>query len=250
LSGAAYSDQYANCQDSEAVVSEKFVNRLLSSLDAQGVGRLSTVMKRVTLKAQDVLYLPDERITEIYFPENCAISMLTIMKNGACIESATVGCEGASWISASFRSPTMPCQTMVAIPGTAYRLPTDAIELEIQKNGRFHNILSHYSHALLIQTLRSTACNGLHTVEQRCSRWILATLDRVNLEQFEITQEFLAKLLGVQRTGITQVIGRLLSEGILTRTERGHIRLGDKEKLEETACECYGIMKKQFSSKY
>jgi len=74
-------------------VSEKFVNRLLSSLDAQGVGRLSTVMKRVTLKAQDVLYLPDERITEIYFPENCAISMLTIMKNGACIESATVGCE-------------------------------------------------------------------------------------------------------------------------------------------------------------
>ena len=75
-------------------------------------------------------------------------------------------------------------------------------------------------------------------------------MDRVNLEQFEITQEFLAKLLGVQRTGITQVIGRLLSEGILTRTERGHIRLGDKEKLKETACECYGIMKKQFSSKY
>jgi hypothetical protein len=221
------------------------LNRLLSSLDQSGRDRFSQ-MQRVELKAKQVLYIPDQRITEIYFPENCVLAMVTVMENGATIESATVGREGASWISASFKSPTMPCQTMVTIPGNAYKVPTALVEREIRENGGFHNTLSHYSHTLLIQTLRSTACNGLHTLEQRCSRWMLTTLDRTDIDHFVITHDFLASLLGVQRTGVSELVERLASHGVL-EIRRGQIRVADRKKLEHISCECYGIMKEQFA---
>ena len=114
-----------------------------------------------------------------------------------------------------FESPTMPCQTMVVIAGEANKLSTDVVEREIRENGKFHNTLSHYSHVLLVQTLRSTACNGLHTMEQRCARWMLGTLDRTGVERFAITHEFLAGLLGVQRSGVSGLVERLASQGIL-----------------------------------
>ena len=93
------------------------INHLLSSLDVAALARLSPHFEMVELETQQVLYRPDQRITDIYFPEDSVIAMLTVMKNGATIESATVGREGASWISASFQSPRMPCQTMLAIAG-------------------------------------------------------------------------------------------------------------------------------------
>jgi hypothetical protein len=171
--------------------------------------------------------------------------MLTVMKNGATIESATVGREGASWISASLDSPTMPCQTMVTVGGDAYRVSTEVVEHEIRDNGDFHNTLSHYSHLLLIQTLRSTACNGLHSLEQRCARWMLATIDRTDLDHFAITHEFLAILLGVQRPGVSELVERLAAKGILT-IRRGEIRVVDRQKLERISCECYLVVKRQF----
>ena len=223
------------------------VNHLLSALDEAGRNRLSPNMCRVELETKQVLYRPDQRISDIYFPEDSVIAMHTVMGNGATIESATVGREGASWISASFKSPTMPCQTMVAIPGQAYKVPADVIEHEIRKNGTFHNTLSHYSHVLLIQTLRSTACNGLHSLEQRCARWMLMTLDRTGNDRFVITHDFLSQLLGVQRTGVTGLVDRLASEGVL-ETRRGEIRVADRNKLEHISCECYRIMRAQFAN--
>lgn len=226
-----------------------FLNRLLSSLDAVGRARLSREMKRVALKPQQVLYRPEQRITEIYFPETCVIAMLTVMSNGSTIESATVGREGASWISASFKSPTMPCQTMVVIPGAAYKVPTSVIEHEIRENGRFHDVLSHYSHTLLIQSLRSTACNGLHSLQQRCARWLLTALDRTDIDHFAITHDFLASLLGVRRSGVSELVERLASRGIV-EISRGRIRVLDRAKLERLSCECYDIMKKQFAANW
>jgi CRP-like cAMP-binding protein len=236
-------------QEAESGPGTDFLNRLLSSLGQSGRTRFSRQMQRMQLTSQEVLYRPDQRISEIYFPETCVIAMLTVMRNGATIESATVGREGASWISASFHSPTMPCQTMVAIPGFAYKVPTQVVEHEIRENGDFHDILSHYSHSLLIQTLRSTACNGLHTMEQRCSRWMLMTLDRTDISQFVITHDFLASLLGVQRPGISLLVERLASQGVV-EIGRGEIRVADRNKLERLSCECYAIMKEQFTKSW
>ena len=224
----------------------QWLNRLLSSLDSAGRKRVEAKIERVQLEAQQVLYRQDERITDIYFPENCVVGMLTVMKNGASIESATVGFEGASWISASFRSPAMPCQTMVVISGQASKVPANVIEQEIRDNGAFHNTVSHYAHVLLVQTLRSTACNGLHDMQQRCARWMLGTLDRIGVENFAITHEFLANLLGVQRPGVSLLVERLAAKGVL-EIRRGNIRVSDRQQLEKVSCECYGIMKEQFT---
>lgn len=223
------------------------LNRLLSSLDEVGRSRVWSKLRRVDLRAKQILYHPDQRISDIYFPESCVIAMLTLMANGATIESATVGREGASWISASFRSPTMPCQTMVAIPGDALMVPAAVVENEIQKNGSFHETLSLYAHTLLVQTLRSTACNGLHSLEQRCSRWMLMTLDRIDIDRFVMTHDFLASLLGVQRPAVSQLVERLASMGTLQIT-RGQIRVADRTKLESLSCECYAVIKEQFDS--
>jgi CRP-like cAMP-binding protein len=224
-----------------------FSNGLLASLDEAGRKRFISQMARMELTPNQVLYNPDQRITEIYFPENSVLAMLTVMGNGATIESATVGREGASWISASFKSPAMPCQTIVTVSGHAYRVPTAVVEHEIRENGRFHDTLSHYSHVLLIQTLRSTACNGLHTLEQRCARWMLMTLDRTDVDRFAITHDFLAHLLGVQRPGVSELVERLASRGIL-EISRGKIRVADRKKLERVSCECYGIIREQFAT--
>jgi hypothetical protein len=224
-----------------------FLNFLLSSLGQAGRTRFSRQMQRAELKSRQVLYHPEQRISEIYFPETCVIAMLTVMSDGATIESATVGREGASWISASFKSPTMPCQTMVSIPGYAYKVPTLVVEHEIRENGEFHDVLSHYSHTLLIQTLRSTACNGLHSLEQRCSRWMLMTLDRTDIAHFVITHDFLGSLLGVHRPGVSLLVERLAAQGIV-EIGRGEIRVADRTKLERLSCECYGVMKEQFTN--
>jgi CRP-like cAMP-binding protein len=225
----------------------RFLNHLLGSLNQPGRDRFVQNMERVDLSSKQVLYGPDQRITEIYFPETCVIAMLTVMRDGSTIESATVGREGASWISASFKSPTMPCQTMVAIAGQAYKVPTRVVENEIRDNGKFHDVLSHYSHTLLIQTLRSTACNGLHSMEQRCARWMLMTLDRTDINHFAITHDFLANLLGVQRTGVSQLVERLAAKGVLD-IRRGQVRIADRQKLERLSCECYRVIKEQFTS--
>jgi CRP-like cAMP-binding protein len=224
-----------------------FRNHLLASLDKEGLHRFASSLHSVDLRSQEVLYRPDQRITDVYFPETCVITMLTVMEDGRTIESATVGREGASWISTSFRSPTMPCPTMVAVGGQAWRISAELVENEIKRNGEFHNTLSHYAHVLLIQSLRAGACNSLHSMEQRCSRWMLMTLDRVSLDSFVITQEFLANLLGVQRTGITGLVADFTNDGIL-ETTRGLVRVVDRNKLEQRSCECYQIMKKQFAS--
>jgi CRP-like cAMP-binding protein len=223
-----------------------FLNHLLSSLSPEGRERFSANMQRVELDARQVLYAADQKIVDIYFPENCVLAMLTVMENGQSVESATVGREGASWVSASFKSPTMPCQTMTVIAGAACKIPTAVVEHEIRENGEFHNILSHYSHMLLIQTLRSGACNALHSIEQRCSRWMLMTLDRTELQRFATTHEFLASLLGVQRSSVSQLVERLASEGIL-EISRGGIRILDRTRLEQLSCECYALIKAQYA---
>ncbi|HKO19994.1 MAG TPA: helix-turn-helix domain-containing protein, partial [Acidobacteriaceae bacterium] len=143
-----------------------------------------------------------------------------------------------------FKSPTMPCETIVVMPGYANVVPAHVVEHEIRENGEFHDVLSHYSHTLLVQTLRSAACNALHTMEQRCCRWMLMTLDRIDIDRFVITHDFLASLLGVQRSGISQLVERLASHGVVKRG-RGEIRVADRNKLESLSCECYEMMKEQ-----
>ncbi|HKO20212.1 MAG TPA: Crp/Fnr family transcriptional regulator [Acidobacteriaceae bacterium] len=220
-------------------------NTLLRHLNQEGLHRFAPLLKPVNLKPQEILYKPTERIEDIYFPDNAVLCMLTIMEDGRSIEAATVGSEGASWISASLGAPTMPCQTMTMIGGRAHKIAARHVEEEIKRNGTFHNVLTEYAHALLIASLRTGACNALHSLSQRSARWMLSTLDRTEYGRFTITQEFLAALLGCTRSTVNLVLAEFEQSGAI-KTSRGTIEVVDRAGLEKSVCECYGIIRSTY----
>jgi CRP-like cAMP-binding protein len=228
------------------MVHTRNVNKLLRGLEPDAYRRLAPGLESVTLTQKEVLFQPGQHIRHVFFPETAVLVMVTLMENGDSIESGTVGREGAMWVSAIFGAPTMPCQTMVAIEGEALKIDVEDLEREVNSDQGFRDLLSHYSHALLIHSMRATACNGLHTVAQRCARWMLTTLDRVNpVERFSITQEFLADLLGASRPTVTDIVNEFARNGAI-RLERGVITVADRSELERTTCECYEVIKAQF----
>jgi CRP-like cAMP-binding protein len=220
-------------------------NKLLRMLKPAAYERLAPKLKAATLQGRQVLYKPNQPIHTIYFPENAVICQMTVMENGDTLETGTVGLEGASWISASIGAPSMPCETIVAIGGEAYALDIDDLDHEMQENENFRDLLTQYSHALLIHSMRLTGCTGLHTLEQRCARWILMTLDRVSADRFSITHEFLAMLLGSSRPGVSIVVEHFERQGIL-KVERGRLLIGDRDQLLSMSCDCYDVIKRNY----
>ena len=221
-------------------------NKLLQALTPAAYDRLAPKLKPVTLHAKQVLYKANQSIGEVYFPETAVISQLTVMSNGDTLETATVGREGASWISAHIGAPSMPCETIVAIGGAAHKLAIDELSREMEENEPFADVLTKYSHALLVHSLRMTGCTGLHTLEQRCARWMLTTLDRVPGDRFSVTHEFLASLLGCTRPSATLVISDFQHQGIL-HVERGLIIVANRAALLNVSCECYEIIKDTYA---
>jgi CRP-like cAMP-binding protein len=224
---------------------ERPANKLLRLLEPAAYRRIAPKLTPTTLHAKQILYKPNEAIHTVYFPETAVICQMTVMENGDTLETATVGVEGASWISASIGAPSMPCETVVAIGGEAYALDIDDLDLEMKENEHFRDVLTQYSHALLIHSMRMTGCTGLHTLEQRCGRWILETLDRVSTDRFSITHEFLAMLLGVTRPSVSVVIEEFVRLGML-RVERGRVLIGDRDGLLQISCDCYAVIKQNY----
>jgi hypothetical protein len=198
------------------------------------------------LKAREVLYQPNRPIDVVYFPESAVICQLGAMEDGSTIETATVGQEGASWISARIGAESMPCQTMVAIGGDAQTLSVGELDHEIRDNAPFADLLTRYSHALLIHSMRLTACTGLHTVRQRSARWVLGTLDQVSADRFRVTHDLMSMLLGVRRPSISLVLEELEREGAV-KLERGTIIVGAREQLLQSSCECYQLIKDSYA---
>jgi len=225
------------------------MNQLLTRLQPTAYDRVAPHLTLTALHSQQVLYRPGESISEIYFPESSVICLMTVMENGATLETATVGPEGASWISAVIGAPSMPCETIVAVGGEAYVLGIRDLDREMQENPYFRDVLTKYSHALLIHSMRMTGCTGLHSLPQRCARWILEATDRVGEDRFEITHSFLATLLGTHRPSVSIVIEDFVTRGLL-RVERGRVFVHDRNALRTSACECYEIIKENYAHFY
>jgi CRP-like cAMP-binding protein len=228
-------------------IKRKSVNQLLNSLEPGAFERVLKKLTRVKLRPKQVVYKPNEPIDHVLFPENAVLCLMTVMSNGDTIEAATVGREGASWISASVGAPSMPCETIVVIEGTALRLPIGDLDRELKENGHFRDVLTEYSHALLIASMRTSACNGLHGLQERCARWILMTLDRVDSDGFTVTKEFLAQLLGTNRPTVSVLVSVLDKAGMLNVKGRW-VTLADRKRLKEAACECYEIIRKNYEA--
>jgi CRP-like cAMP-binding protein len=223
----------------------KTANHLLSALKPSDFSQVARNLTRVTLRPKQIVYKPNARLDYIYFPEDTVLCLLTLMSNGDSIESATVGREGASWISASAGARSMPCETMAVHEGTALKLAVEDLDRELRENRPFRDVLTEYSHALLIASMRTSACNGLHRLQQRCARWLLSTLDRVDGDQFFITKDFLAQLLGTSRPMASVTVAVFEKAGILNVDGR-RVTVADRKRLKEASCECYDVIRRHY----
>lgn len=222
-------------------------NRLLATLPAVDRDRYGDQLQVEKVELKQLLFEPGRRIESVYFPETAVISILTTMDDGTGVEIATVGNEGMVGVPMFLGSASMPVRefSQVQVPGEVVRMDGAAFQRETAPGGPLHAVLQRYVLAFFSQTSQQVACNSLHSVEERCSRWLLLTHDRVGSDEFPLTQEFLSQMLGVRRASVTVVAGILQRAGFI-RFRRGRMTILDRQGLEESSCECYGIIRAEF----
>jgi CRP-like cAMP-binding protein len=220
-------------------------NRLLSMLQNSGEARTLRRLEQLHLKRRDSLYRPDVPITHAYFPLTGVASLVIDMEDGPSIEVGTMGNEGMVGMPLVLGSDRSSTHAYVQIEGEFMRMTVAEFETELARNAVFADVTRRYAQGFFAQVAQSTACLRFHPVEQRLCRWILTCHDRVGQDRVELTQEFLAVMLGVQRPSVTLAATALQKAGLI-RYRRGVIDVVDRAALETTACECYGIVRKEF----
>jgi len=216
-------------------------NLLLAALPAADYARLVPSLATTPIKVQERIHKPGEAVRDVYFPGDGFCSVLTVLEDGTMVEVATIGREGAVGVSALFDGDGTASRSLSMVQAaatTCYRLPVAVFRQEMDRRGAFYELLTRYTQALVGLIMQSTACNAVHTVEQRLARWFLMAHDRVGTDSFPLTQEFVAMMLGVARPTVTLVAGTLQKAGLITY-QRGHVTVLDREKLEAASCECY-----------
>ena len=219
-------------------------NHLLAALPTAEFERLAAHLELVPMALGEVLYEPDGQMQHAYFPTTSIVSLHYVMESGASAEAAGVGNEGVVGISLFMGGGTTSSSAVVQIAGHAYRLESRWLKEEFNRAGLMQRLFLRYTQALMTQMSQSAACNRHHSVEQQLSRWLLLTLDRVSSRELVVTQELVARMLGVRREGITEAAGKLQNAGFI-RYRRGHIAVLDRSGLEARTCECYAVVKKE-----
>ena len=224
-------------------INVKGQNRILDSLPRGDQQRLLSLVAKTELGEREVLYRRDEIIRQVYFPLSGMISMVLSMENGFSIEVGTIGNEGMVGTPLFLGSETSSAYVFSQVSGEALRMDAEAFREEIGRTPAFARSVGRYTQAIMDQISQSTACNQLHSVDKRLCRWLLMTHDRVGQDQFRLTQEFIAKMLGVRRPTVTVVAGLLQRERLIAYT-RGNITILDRQGLEAVSCECYEAVRR------
>jgi CRP-like cAMP-binding protein len=177
----------------------------------------------------------------VYFPGGGFMSIVAVLEDGGMVEVATIGREGAVGVMAALDGTPPSSASMVqGASDTCYRMSAEAFRNEMDRRGAFYELITRYSQALVGFIMQSTACNAVHSVEQRLARWLLMAQDRMGGSQFPLTQEFVAMMLGATRPTVTVVAGTLQKAGLITY-HRGLVTVLNRENLEAASCECYGV---------
>jgi CRP-like cAMP-binding protein len=188
-----------------------------------------------------VLHNPHETLAHIYFPVSCVLSVVLLMQNGSGVEIGTTGREGVSGsIPLMLGTATAPSQTICQVPGDAKCVPLDAFLNALKDGSQLHSLTQNYARSSVALMGQSIACNRLHTLTERCARWLLLTHDRVGANEFALTQEFLAIMLGVHRPAVSIAAGTLQEAGFI-QYRRGRVTVVDRDGLESASCECYRV---------
>jgi CRP-like cAMP-binding protein len=220
-------------------------NRLLMALEPRELEILSKHLQHLTFEKGALLYDPGDEIDTIYFPHDCVISLMTMMHGGEAIESATIGREGALGLNAANHPRQSLSRAIIQVPGECSKLPARALARLWDDSPTLRALTHRHTDALFSHAIQSVACNALHSVEARFCRWLLSCHDRIDSDRVSLTQEFLADMLGVQRTTVTVVARTLQAAGVI-RYRRGVVDILDRPRLEVIACECYGVVRRNY----
>ena len=215
-----------------------FANHILAYLPTRDSLRILPFLTPVVLEVNQVLCELGKNFEYVYFPTRGAVSAVKVMEDGESIEIGTIGFEGMVGLPLLMGIDTSFVKIFVQVEGTALRMSASKFKEELEQSANFRKILNLYNLAFLTQVSQSVACNGLHKVGQRCSRWLLETHDRYMAREIPLTHEILAILLGVRRSSVTEVL-RPLQAKKLIECRRGKIIILDRSGLEASSCECY-----------
>ena len=195
-------------------------------------------LQHVDLPHRQILYQVDEPITSVYFVEAGFISLVKTMADGRAVEIGGVGIEGLVGFSAIYGYDRSLFESVVQVAGVAHRVGVRALHRAMDHGPTLYKFLSRYSYVMINQIVQTAACNRLHSLEERCCRWLLVAHDGVDVGDFPLTHEFLAMMLGVRRSGVSVALNPLQHEGLIHQG-RGRLTIMDRRGLEQRACECY-----------
>ncbi len=220
-------------------------NRILRQLPAAVERRLRPALEQIEMQPGDSLYEQNQTSKYVFFPETGMAAIVTILKDGTETEVASVGNEGMIGMPSYMGVHTAPRRAFWRMEGRAWRLDAARFKAETRGGGPLTEAMRRYAHAMFTQLAQLATCNWHHTIKQRFCCWLLLTHDRMEGDQFDVTHEFLAQLLGVRRAGITVILGSLQAAGAIEH-RRGRLTIRNRRKLEKLACECYGIVRREF----
>jgi CRP-like cAMP-binding protein len=206
---------------------------------------VAALVEPVTLEVRQPLYAVGQPIEEVWFPIDCVVSLVADMPDGRPVEIATVGPEGMVGLPLVLGTEEADTRVFVQVPGRALRMPGPAFAGLVDDLPGFNRLLHRYAEGLFLQVARSAACNQVHPIAERAARWLLMTHDRVGRDEFLLTQEFLAQMLGVRRAGVSEVASELARAGLI-RYQRGQVTVTDRAGLEQASCGCYRIIRDRY----
>ena len=222
-------------------------NRLLTALPTDAFQRLLPDLRTIAVRPKQVLQKQGEQLRHVYFPNGGVVSITTVLSDGTTVEAATVGDEGMVGVEAFLSADAVaPGETLMQVPDTdAEMLDVDAFRKELAVHGALHDLMGRYTQVVIAQMMQSTACNALHHVQQRCARWLLMTHDRMHQQDFTLSHEFLAVMLGVHRPTVSGIAKTLQDVGLISY-EYGRVKVLNRKGLEGASCECYQIIRAHF----
>jgi CRP-like cAMP-binding protein len=224
------------------VLNTPIENQLLAALSPELYKHLLPLLEPVSLAVGDVLYQPYEVIRFVYFPHQSMISIINILQDNTKVEMAVIGSEGMVGTTLISGDDTSPHQAIVQIADGGVRMTTAAFKKEFRQNLEFRALVLRFSQTQFVQVAQTAACNTLHPIVQRLARWLLMAQDRRQSDTLELTHDFLATMLGVQRAGVTIAAGSLQKAGLI-KYRRGKVTILRRQELEAAACECYATVK-------
>jgi CRP-like cAMP-binding protein len=220
-------------------------NHLLSVLPEAERRRLAPHLSQVDMPLGQVVYESGDRQRVVYFPTTSIVSLLYVMEDGASAEIAIVGNEGLIGIALFMGGETTPSRAIVQSAGAAFQLDAQILKQEFIRGGPVQRLLLRYTQALITQMAQTAVCNRHHSIDQQLCRWLLLSMDRLPSNELKMTQELIANMLGVRRSGVTEAALKLQDAGLI-RYGHGHIKVLDRPGLEKRVCECYRVVKREF----